>query len=541
MGVFKYFLKGLSKFSNSTSSQGRYETSPDNYLPGRGPRDQPSPPVGRRATSSNLATNQLIIEEQLPPETTRTESKDVQNKDQSPPLGGNINQHLPPSSSISKSDNITAPLLVPPGNGSISNTASHTQEDKQNIAQILLQNKRKFICASCEIEVLDNLRSNKMSKCFFCNSSAEKQRLSNVVKKHEREVNNLRKTVKDKSREIETLQKDLQRKEAEAINLKERVQGQARELQSLGTDYEKIKADYQKNENEIRKLQQTESAMRRQGDVLMDEQAKTLILDILRTKIKAICRIYLKDIRWKNILATVNEQRLKEALGSAFSPSWYPGSWPLIRDHPNISTQTLVTALLSCTISKLYFQNPFFRCGEARDTLNNIYDRAILRLPEPAIVWRAKTTTLLKDVSYDNGITTVASNIVIKRIFNSINNLIQTENPLENDGINDLHTRIVDLVRSSIDLATDWHSREFHFEVISFEWLCFMKYDIYSEETSNFVTPFPASRKLEGGKLYGILSVISPGFIRYLKGDGEKEFKKIVWEKASVLLTENPL
>ncbi|EGX50090.1 hypothetical protein AOL_s00076g441 [Orbilia oligospora ATCC 24927] len=380
-----------------------------------------------------------------------------------------------------------------------------------------------------------------MSKCFFCNSTAEKQKLWNVVKKHEREINNFKKAVKDKSREIENLQKDLQRKEAEVINLKERVQGQARELRSLGTDYEKIKADYQKNENEIRKLQQTESAMRRQGDVLMDEQAKTLILDILRTKIKAICRIYLKDIRWKNILAAVGEQRLKEALGLAFSPSWHPDSWPLIRDHPNISTQTLVMALLSCTISKSYFQNPFFRCGEARDALSKIYDWAMLKLPEPAIVWRAKTTTLLKDVSYDNGTTTATSDIVIKRIFNTINNLIQTENPLEDDGMSDLYTKIADLVRSSINLATDWHSREFHFEVISFEWLCYMKYDVYSEETSKFVTPFPASRKLESGKLYGILSVISPGFLRYLKGEGDKEFKEIVWEKASVLLTENPL
>ncbi|KAF3188831.1 hypothetical protein TWF225_003212 [Orbilia oligospora] len=541
MGVLKYFIKGLSKFSNSTSSQGRYETSPDNHLPGRGPRDQPSLPVDRRATSSNLATNQVILEEQQPPETTRTESNNVHNKDQSTPLGGNTDRNLPPSSSISKSDNITAPLPVPPGNGSISSTESHPQEDKQNIAQILIQNKRKFICASCEREVLDSVRSNKMSKCFFCNSTAERQKLSNAVKRHEREINNLRKTVKDKSREIEGLQKDLQRKEAEATNLKERVQGQAREIRSLETDYEKIKADYQKNENEIRKLQQTESAMRRQGDVLMDEQAKTLILDILRTKIKAICRIYLKDIRWKNILATVDEQQLKGVLGSTFSPSWHPESWLLIRDHPNMSTQTLVTALLSCTIAKSYFQNPFFRCGEARDALGKIYDWAILKLPEPAIVWRAKTTTLLKDVSYDNGITTVTSDIVIKRIFNTITSLIQTENPLEDDRKSDLYTKIVDLVRSSITLATDWHSREFHFEVISFEWLCFMNFDVYSEETSKFVTPFPASRKLEGGKLYGILSVISPGFIRYLKGDGEKEFKKIVWEKASVLLTENPL
>ncbi|KAK6510615.1 hypothetical protein TWF506_009718 [Arthrobotrys conoides] len=523
MGLLRFVTKGISKVSSSL--QGRCDVNPSDRS---SVRETPGESIASALVNSTTSSNVVKI--------------DAPEEYQPAVLSKTPNEYQPSGPSESMTQNINT--LSTNTTGKAESKQEFNPENKQEIAQIILQNKRKYICASCELDpkILDIVNSNKMASCFFCNSNEETQKLLNQVKKHERDISGLGKMVKDKNKQIEALQKDLKRKEDEASRLKETVKAQTRELGSLETGYAKLKADYQKNENEIRKLQKTESAMRRQGDVLMDEQAKTLILDILRTKIKAICRIYLKDIRWRNVLATVNEQQLKSILGSIFSPSWHPASWPLIRDHPNISTQTLVTALLSCTISKIYFQNPFFRCGDARDTLSKIYDASLLKYPEASVIWRAKTTTLLKDISYDKGVTTTTtSDIIVKRIFNSIETLIQTENLREGKYMNDLENKIFDLVHSSIDLATDWHSREFHFEVISYEWLYYMKFDVYSEETSKYATPFPASRKLEGGKLYGILAVISPGFIRYLKGEGETEFKEIVWEKASVLLSENPV
>ncbi|RVD83230.1 uncharacterized protein DFL_007626 [Arthrobotrys flagrans] len=518
------------------------------------------PPSGssipvNRTTSRNVVnthgpvnSEERQLEAQGPdiPETRRAKL-DNKAECQPTPFGENVNpdQYPPTDQRESTINNISAPPTAVVDTTHTTKTKSESKtEDKTDIEQIPLESKRKYICASCELDpkIIDIVESNKMTSCFFCNSSAEMQKLLKRVKSSERNTVGLEKTVKEQNKNIETLQKALKRKEDETSRLKEKIKAQTRELGSLETDYEKMKADYQKNETEIRKLQQTESAMRRQGDVLMDEQAKTLILDILRTKIKAISRIYLKNVRWANILKANDDQDLKRVLGSAFSPAWHPDSWPLVRGHPDLSTQTLVTSLLSCTVSKLYFQDPFFRCGEAKDTLNKIYWAAIFKSPEPAIIWRAKTTTLLNDLSYDKGLTTTAaSDIVIKRMYNSIEELIQTDNLPSGGEMNGLYNKIIDLVQSSIKLATDWHSREFHFEVISFDWLHFMEFGVYSEESARYVTPFPTSRKYEEGKRHRILAVISPGFVRYLKGDGEKDFKEIIWAKALVLLSETSM
>ncbi|KAK6511653.1 hypothetical protein TWF481_000562 [Arthrobotrys musiformis] len=414
-------------------------------------------------------------------------------------------------------------------------------EDKE-ISQIILRDRRKYICANCEGDpkVLESVKSNKTPNCFLCKSNAEMQKLSKLAKSHDNKVLELRKVLRDKKDTIEALQKSLKTKEEEASTLKAKFQTQTRELGSLEMKYEKLNSEFQKNESEISKLQQTESAMRRQGDVLMDSHAKNLILDVLRTKVKTITRLYIKNIRWAKILEAKDVNELKAMLGPAFSPAWHRDSWPLICNHPCMSTQGLVTALLSCTISKLYFSDPFFRCGEARKILYEIYEPALERFTEAAVVWRAKTNTLVNELSYDK-VVDAASEIVIKRIVNSIINLTNIFDPLGDKRIGGLDKKVCDLVQSSIQLATDWHSREFHFIVISFDWLYFMKFDTYSDETDKYVTPFPATRKLEDGKLYGILAVINPGFIRYLKGDGETEYQEIVWEKAAVLLSENPI
>ncbi|KAK6335043.1 hypothetical protein TWF718_010485 [Orbilia javanica] len=430
----------------------------------------------------------------------------------------------------------------------ITNTTQETeakfQQQVKALKEEIVQKKRKYICASCERDPkkLEIVESNKMKSCYFCHKNAEMQKLSKIAKKHETDITRLNNTVKENKIIVEKLQMALKSKEGEVAMLKERVQAQTRELGSLEMDYERTKADYQRNEAEIKKLQQTESALRRQGDVLMDEEAKIKILDILRTKIKAIGRVYLKSVQWNNVLASNDEQELKNELGQVFTSAWHPDNWPLVRDHPSMTTQVLVIALLSSTISKFFFQNPFFRAGEARNILDDIYTKALSNSPQTAIVWRAKTNNLLNELVYDrNMVDTIASDIVIKRIFNSILRLIQTNNPLEENKVDDLFNKIADLVQSSITLATNWHAREFHFVVISFEWLYYMRIDVYSEETAKYVTPFPPNRKIEEGKTYGILAVISPGFLRYLKVDGETEFQEIVWEKAFVLLSEYPV
>ncbi|KAK6536963.1 hypothetical protein TWF281_001170 [Arthrobotrys megalospora] len=414
------------------------------------------------------------------------------------------------------------------------------------------QNTIGYICAAYP-KIREIVKANKID-CLLCYASTEIKRLSDITEKDGRKITTLKSEIKGKNDQIElmkktdkdqkyqigSMKKTLATKEGEVMNLNDTIQAQKHELDSLNRRYEKTRTDFQKNEMEIQKLQQTELAIKKQTDVLMDEKARSLIHDTIRTKIQTITRLYLRRIPWATILKTNNDETLLKIFDAGFSRAWQSKFWPLVRDHPNISTHTVVQALLSCTISKVFFEDPFFCCGGAvRDTLRIIYQSAIDKNSETAVVWRAKTVCLFNRILEEKDLAATQHNIIVEQIFGSVTKLIQMDYDLKENEKTDLLNKLVDLVQSSIKLAADWHSREFYFRCISAEWLHWKGLDVYSEEAAKYVTPFPASKKLEAKGAYNIVAVISPGFIRYLKGDGAG-YEEIIWEKASVLLSESP-
>ncbi|KAK6343710.1 hypothetical protein TWF730_011299 [Orbilia blumenaviensis] len=542
---FGYAKEFLKLFVSGSQGQGKPESKDCAPLE-RSPSEsgaQVDRLANREMVTKGVFSEESVLENQASNiSKVRQAQSDIKGNDQSFPFDDKASQHRPTGQS--------EPAIYTTLSAPINDTADKAErksepqtEDRKNITQAYPQSQQKFIFTTCALDpkIRHNIESGNMTGCYFCNTNAKIRKLSNIVKKGKDEINSLQNTVKDKENRIESLEKSLGKKEEEAKNLTRQVQAQQHEIESLYTKCEDFKANFEKNETEIRKLQQTESAMRKQGNVLMDEDARSLILDIIQTKVKTISHIYLKYVPWANILRASDDQGLSDIFSGVFYPAWQLKHWSLVRAHTNISTQTVVKALLSSTISKLFFENPFFCYGEARKQLHDLYQLAIEKDPNSAVVWRVKTVSLLNQISYGKDSTASVSHYLVLRIMDSIKKLLMIDHSIKGGELNGLYEKLVDLVQSSVKLAADWHSREFYFRVINIDWLYWMGFKAYSAEAARYVTPYPMSQKLENGKSYNILAVISPGFIRYIKGDDETEFQEIIWEKASVLLTEKPL
>ncbi|KAF3910375.1 hypothetical protein ABW20_dc0101107 [Dactylellina cionopaga] len=320
------------------------------------------------------------------------------------------------------------------------------------------------------------------------------------------------------------------------------------------TKYNDLQQKFSASEREIAKLQRTELAIMRTGDVLMDEQAKDLIREAFQPKIQAISRRLFRKIPWQDVLQNDKDQDVLTILSKTFELPWNATQWPLLCSSPDFSTHTLVDALLSCTIATKLFQNPFFRCEaepNLKKALDTIYSSATHMKLEAVDLWRAKTVTLINEllIASSGAYTSLANPSDTELLEPQLREFITDittglchlmafyQGPSETQ-ISDLHKKVSDLVLASSKLANDWHCRELRIQIIDISWLRSEGITWDSGSASKYITHFSKAKKLEDGVNYTILAVISPGFIRYEKENGTGSYIEIVWEKACVLLSE---
>ncbi|KAK6518322.1 hypothetical protein TWF506_005482 [Arthrobotrys conoides] len=327
-----------------------------------------------------------------------------------------------------------------------------------------------------------------------------------------------------------------------------------REYLVLQANHSAVVQKLQTTEQEIGKLQKTELARLYREEALLDTIAKDHLSNDLFTKVKAITRHYFRRIPWKS--SVKNFPNLDKMLPGMFAAQWTKSPWPMIRDNPDFSTPALVDAILFSTITTKFFKNPFFRAENdptVKQALDDVYSSGRQKDAKSIEHWRKSTVALLKELSLKGagdhqnpiqreGIETGPPQPILTEVLPEIEplliNILSLHNAITSLEAPKLGKKISDLVSSSASLADDWNSRDFRLCIIDVEWLQSKGIDWCTEGASKYVTVFPKNKRLEENVNYKIAAVITPGFIRYEKGDTEGSEIEIIWEPASVLLEE---
>ncbi|KAK6501252.1 hypothetical protein TWF481_009093 [Arthrobotrys musiformis] len=327
----------------------------------------------------------------------------------------------------------------------------------------------------------------------------------------------------------------------------------------LMSELQSLKKKYQNTEEEIGKLQRTELAKLHRRDIYMDETAQDALRDCVHTKIEAISRQSFRKISWKDVeaklAATGVDVNISFPEHIAQYSDWPTNMWQKIRNSPDFNLCIIADALIYRILTKEFFKNPFFRAGESpelKEMLGHVYLQGLEVNITAAKVWKAKTAGLFKEIEASNlknqalttppdgqrvlppDLATVAARIQ-GFLIDAVN--LRPGNPASDIEASRLRGKVDELVAASAHLAEDWHSREFRFEVIDLDWLGGHKIEWGSENAGKYLQPL-GNRNMEENTRYQVTAVIVPGFIRYERGDVEGSEIEVVWEKASVLLSE---
>ncbi|RVD85379.1 uncharacterized protein DFL_003703 [Arthrobotrys flagrans] len=324
--------------------------------------------------------------------------------------------------------------------------------------------------------------------------------------------------------------------------------------QALEYKYYALEKKLQTSELEIGKLQKTELAKLHREEALLDATAKDHLTNNIRTKIQAISRMHFRKVSWK--LSVETHPDLHKMVPGIFASRWTKSSWPMIRDNSDLTATAVIDAVLYSTITTRFFKDPFFRTENnpiVKEVLYTVYSRGREKNAKNMELWKKNTVELLKELSAEetgdsHGLDPVdrienpfpqpaGVDKIISEIRTVVYNLLNLHNALTELDSPKLEMKIYDLITSSASLAEDWHSRDFRLCIIDVDWLESKGIDWCTDGASQYVTVFPKNKKLENVK-YRIAAVITPGFIRYEKGDTEGSEIEIVWETASVLLEE---
>ncbi|KAF3192491.1 hypothetical protein TWF788_000102 [Orbilia oligospora] len=361
--------------------------------------------------------------------------------------------------------------------------------------------------------------------------------------------------------EIERLQRESRDRKSQLQQLSQSNENWKSSYDSLSADYSTLQqsssAMAQKlrtTELEIGKLQKTELARLYREEVLLDTTAKDYLSNDLFTKVKVITRKYFRRIPWESSMDAFPS--LDQTFPGMFVGGWTKNQWPIIRDNPDFGTLALADAVIFSIITTRFFKNPFFRAEidpRVKQVLDNVYSSGRQKNVKNIELWRKTTAILLKELSLkeveghqDPATTeetgTIPSQLVLGKVASELETFIsnflsvhEAHSGLEHS---ELEGKIYDLVTSSANLADDWHSRDFRLSIIDIDWLESQGIDWCTEGASKYVTTFPKNKRLEENVNYTIAAVITPGFIRYEKGDTEGSEIEIIWEPASVLLEE---
>ncbi|KAK6543447.1 hypothetical protein TWF694_000194 [Orbilia ellipsospora] len=307
--------------------------------------------------------------------------------------------------------------------------------------------------------------------------------------------------------------------------------------------YTKLEDRFHKNEIEIGRLQRTELAITSRKDVLLDEQAKQDLKDIFPTKVAGIARPLFRKIPWKHF-SGFDTQDLDKIFGEMFEYPWTLETWAGVRTHSDFNITTMVDALVSCTLTNKIFKDPFFLYGYDPTTqmaLQKVYSLAIQQDPVSAEAWRASTASItqsLNDTQFQQSRTKPPLQKIASALSLALVELFAVHHRPAKSEIGFINDKVEELVLSSAKLASTWHTRDFRLEIIDIFWLQTRKMQWDSEDADKYVSHFKKKQILKERASYYIVAVISPGFIRYEKGNEHDEPVEIVWERASVLLAE---
>ncbi|KAK6532388.1 hypothetical protein TWF281_006577 [Arthrobotrys megalospora] len=330
------------------------------------------------------------------------------------------------------------------------------------------------------------------------------------------------------------------------------IRGLEATQESLKSECDNLAEKLQKSEFEIAKLQRTELAKLHRDEALLDDTAKTNLNNFVRTKVQAISRPYFRRVSWSG--SARKYPNLNGILPGIFASRWTKGHWPLIRDHPEFCTRFLIDAVLFGIVTTKFFKNPFFQAERDlgfKEMLDKVYSEGREKKLDTVECWRKNTVNLLKEFSLSTSndpsfpgpahgdlVPHPVSRPVLREISSEIStllyNFLDLHDAIPEPETPSLEDKIYDLVSASANLAEDWHSREFYFSVIDMDWLEAQGIGSDPERALNYV--IPKNKILEENFNYTIVAVLSPGFIRYEKGDKPGSEVEIIWEKASVLL-----
>ncbi|KAF3937888.1 hypothetical protein ABW19_dt0208708 [Dactylella cylindrospora] len=355
--------------------------------------------------------------------------------------------------------------------------------------------------------------------------------------------------LQDAARDIRNLKSSLSEKASEMKELQSVVYAQENEISGLRAKLKRLTQEYQRNEMEIAKLQRTELAMNRRGEDLMDEDAKQGIHDIIRTKFQAISRPYFRKIPWKDISGQLEHIEAVDLSQLFFLPWASEQEWLSIRDHPDMSTATFVDMILLSSVIQRIFMPPFFRCdSQSAEGLNRFYFEMLRRDNGAADNWRAQTVTLLNEMiqSDFSADSQESKGDVLQQSLREfgcnlqvgLEILISFDHSPTDAESQELNTKMLDIVNSSAKLADSWRSRPFRLEFIDMHWIKWRGVQWGTDDATKYLTVFPKSKELKDWMHYRIVCVISPGFIRYENREDGMPPQEIVWERASVLLSE---
>ncbi|KAJ6262973.1 hypothetical protein Dda_1531 [Drechslerella dactyloides] len=346
---------------------------------------------------------------------------------------------------------------------------------------------------------------------------------------------------------IEELERQVKDKNGEMDQRIQQARSQQHYIQDLDQKYERLDAILRQKEDDIAEFERRELLAKHKGKILTDDEARAGIHDTLTTKIKTISNKFFRGIPWDKRFYEIENCLPLSILHSPFLRD----QWNLILTNRNMSTYTFVDALLSSTITDMIMKDAFFRYRVSiKDRLHRIYSQALNEDFDEAVAWKARTAMLsqkltggtpvdLLDGSSEKKSMLMCAELdkVYQAALGALMHVIKLSpiaGPFEPERL-ERHVR--DLVKSAAILADDWHKREFHIEVIDFQFFNRRGFHWHSRSMSKYATAFTRRVAIDPEKRYEIVGVIFPGFIRYESINDEVE--EIVWEKAVVLLAED--
>ncbi|KAK6341571.1 hypothetical protein TWF696_008643 [Orbilia brochopaga] len=348
---------------------------------------------------------------------------------------------------------------------------------------------------------------------------------------------------------IKELESRLRERDSELDKQIQRVGSQAQYIRDLEQKCEDL-YDYPKQRGEdVKELNRRERAAKHHGDILTDDEAESSIDSLFAAKARGISRTFFRDIRWDRRFDKDSDCLPLSVLHSPFLRD----QWDLVRKNDNMSTTALIDALLSSMMAEMILKDAFYRYKpDFKQKLNGIYSQALNEDFDEAVAWKVRTAKLSHKLTAPIPVETRSGSShrksgdrsseiekACKAMLKTLRHILNLHSPISGPyEPKELESRVRDLVDSTVTLADGWHEREFHIEVIDFQYFNRRGFHWYSESMPRYATAFSPNLAIDPERKYEIVGVISPGFIRYEK-TGLDDVQEVVWRKASVLLAED--